>query len=458
MKKTRFLTGSSSHKHQDSDTLFQGIWLQWGALTQAEKVVCLGIILIPIWWVIGWGMMLLFWVIGIVVYELWSYKSIRLSRPSLQVITIILFSLYRVVSIQINAPESTPRTLLDSFFNFGCAGLLLWYIQSHKIRVRLHVVAWAFSVAVCLMVVWWAFLHFVLSEPYYTPPRTLYAQLMDKGRFDASKLGSVGNFLSPYFPQDKGLGGLVRHSFFFPHPTVSSFVIGFGGLIFLDIKNRCLSRIFAGVCAFLILIAQTRNAWLSLAIVLVIRWIITNGKEKGIRFLLVLSAMIIFTTLSIPQVTNWITESYTTSVESTSNFRKESTEGRQKIYQRTWESFIEEPLWGHGVNGPSVVPGYEFAGLGSESFILGTLLYKSGLVGTGVFLAFYISLLVQLCKTRKDRPLCCFLMLLYFTLASSVTEFLGLELFLLLLCTILQKSHINQGKQSEFSIHKFPMS
>ena len=447
-----------SKTHENKNAIFQGIWLRTQALTQAEKVVCLGIILIPIWWVIGWGVMLLLWMCGIVFYELKTHRKIRLSPPKLEVIGIILFSFYRSLSYGMNSPEIAPRVLIDPLITWGCVGILLWYIQSNNIRVRLQPVAWAFSFTICMMILWWIFCHFVIREPYYTPPRTLYAVLTDKGAYNPANLGSVGNFLVPYYLTEKGFGGLYRHNFFFPHPTVSSFAIGFAGLIALDIKNLLWSRSILAACTLLILIAQARNAWLSLSVVLVVRWILTTGKTRGITFMLALFAIASFATFSVPSVTNYITDTYSNTVETTSNFRKESTEGRQKIYQRTWESFIEEPLWGHGVNGPSVVPGYEFAGLGSESFILGTLLYKSGLVGTGVFLAFYISLLVQLCKTRKDRPLCCFLMLLYFTLASSVTEFLGLELFLLLLCTILQKSHINQGKQSEFSIHKFPMS
>ena len=427
----------SSPKKEENNTLFRGLWLRWGALTQAEKVVCAGIILVPLWWVIGWGLMVFFWVFGLAAYELRCYKKIRLSRPSIEVIAFILFSFYRTISYALNAPVVVPRVLIDPILTLSCGGILIWYIQSHNIRVRLQVVAWAFSTLICMMLAWWLFFHFVLSEPYYIPPRTIYAVITGKGAYDPSKLGSVGNYLVPYTLNSQGFGGLLRYTFFFPHPTVSSFAIGFAGLIALDLKNRWWSLPIVVACAFLILICQARNAWLALSIALLVRWLIIAGKTGGLAFLLSLFAITSFTTLSLPSVTDWISETYTNTLEATSNFRKESTDTRSEVYYKTWTQFIEEPFLGHGVNGPPVQPGYEFATIGSESFVLGALLYKSGLLGTGVFLVFYISLLTRIYDTRKDRPLCCFLMLLYFSLASLFTEFLVPEGFIIMLCIML---------------------
>ncbi len=439
----------SSHKKEENNTLFRGIWLRWGTLTQAEKVVCAGIILVPLWWSIGWGLMTFFWLVGIAIYELRYHQKIRLSRPSLEVIAFIIFSFYRTISYAQNTSVIIPRVLIDPILTLGCGGILIWYIQSHNIRVRLQTVAWAFSILICTMLLWWLFFHFVLLEPYYIPPRTLFAVITSKGTYDPSKLGSVGNYLAPYYPDSQGLGGLLRYTFFFPHPTVSSFAIGFAGLIALDIKNRWWSLGIVAVCVFLILICQARNAWLALSIVLVVRWLITTGKTGGLAFLLSLFAITSFTTLSLPSVTDWISDTYTNTVEATSNFRKDSTDTRSEIYYKTWNRFIEEPLLGHGVNGPPVQPGYEFATIGSESFVLGNLLYKSGLLGTGVFLIFFISLLTQLYKTRGDRPLCCFLMLLYFSIASLFTEFLVPEGFIIMLCIMLRNFEEYKLKQAK---------
>lgn len=427
----------SSKKKEENNILFHGIWLRWGALTQTEKVVCAGIILIPLWWFIGWGLMVFFWLIGVAIYELCYHRKIRLSRPTPEVVAFIIFSFYRTISYALNAPVIVPRVLIDPILTLTCGGLLLWYIQSHNIRVRLQVVAWAFSVLICMMVLWWLFFHFVLSEPYYVPPRTLFAVITNKGTYDPSKLGSVGNYLVPYNLNSQGLGGLLRYTFFFPHPTVSSFAIGFAGLIALDLKNRWWSLPIVTACTFLILVCQARNAWLALSIVLIVRWLITTGKTGGLAFLLSLFAITSFTTLSLPSVTDWISDTYTNTVEATSNFRKDSTDTRSEVYYKTWNKVVEEPFLGHGVNGPPVQPGYEFATIGSESFILGNLLYKSGVLGTGVFLTFYISLLTRLYNTRGDRPLSCFLMLLYFSLASLFTEFLVPEGFIVMLCTML---------------------
>lgn len=444
----------SSDKKEENNTLFRGLWLRWGALTQAEKVVCAGIILIPLWWVIGWSLMAFFWVLGIAIYELCCHQKIRLSRPSLEVIAILLFAFYRVISIAQNAPGSSPRDLMNPLIVWGCGGILLWYIQSHKIRVRLQVLAWAFSIVICLMLLWWLFFHFILSEPYYIPPRTFYAAITNKGVYNPSKFGSVGNYLVAYYLNSNGLGGLLRYTFFFSHPTVSSFAIGFAGLMVLDIKNRWWSLPIVAVCGFLILICQARNAWLALSVVLLVRWLITTGKTGGLAFLLSLFAITSFTTLSLPSVTDWITETSTNTVEATSNFRKDSTDDRYKVYVRTWEKVIEEPVMGHGVNGPSVTPGYDFAAIGTESFILGTLLYKSGLIGTMLFMIFFTNFLGLLYKTRQDRPLCCFMMLLYLGLVSLVTEFETSVVFIALICFILQLPKPEPQQNTNIFIHK----
>jgi O-Antigen ligase len=434
MKQHVSLSIISSKPKENKGTLFSGIWLRWEALTHAERVICLGIILIPLWWVIGWTYMLLLWVVGIAIYELRSYRKIRLSRPSLEVIAIIIFAFYRALTYVLNSPEITLRDFLNPFVMWGCGGLLLWYIQSHKIRIRLQAVAWAFSAIICLMIVWWLFFHFVLSEPFFMPPRNLFAMMTDKGGYDPNELGGVSNYLVPYYLTHRGIGGLVRYTFFFPHPTVSSFAIGFAGLIAMDIKKRWWSLPIVSACAFLIIICQTRNAWLALLIVMLIRYLLKSGKTGGITFVLALFAIISFTTFSLPSVTDWMAETYSNTVEATSNFRKDSTESRNLVYQRTWERFVENPLMGHGVNGPPVESIYKFTRIGTESFVLGTLLYKSGLLGTFLFLTFFVSFVAWLYNTRDDRPLCCFMMLLYFSLASLVTEFQTPEILIILLC------------------------
>lgn len=448
MKQQSYISSTFARKNKYDNSLFKGVRLRWELLSQAEKVVCLGILLIPFWWCIGWSSVLFLWVSGIAAWEIKNHRKIRLTKPSISVVALILFALYQVFTYLINTPAILPRSIIDPFFSWGCGGLLLWYIQTHKIRVRLQVVAWAFSVIIFLMLIWWVFFCIILSEPYYIPPRTLYALLTNKGGYDPSKLGSINNFLVPYYSTHTGFGGLARHTFFFPHPTVSSFTIGFAGLIVLDTNKRYFSYFFLLICGFLILIAQTRNAWLAIPVVLIVRWLITNFKKRGFTFILTIFAITSFITLSLPQVTDYITETYTNSVEATSNFRKDSTEGRQLVYQRTWEHFLEEPLIGHGLDGAEVMPGYEFAKIGTESFILGTLFYKAGLIGTGIFMTFFISFMTDIFRTVNDRPICCFMMIIYLALVSTVTEFMGIEIFFLLLCKIMKNDKYHELKSS----------
>lgn len=420
------------------DRLFHRGLLRWQALTEAERFVSLAIGLIPLWWMISWGYVPLFLAIGVFAWQFLRHKRLGLTRPSLAVVALLLMTAYVMALQQYKGVASGPSAIIAPMQLWGSAALLLWYIQSHQIRVRLPVVAWSFSLVAAQAVLFWLAVHFVLGEPFFVPVPNLMARLLGNAtRFDSAALGSVGNFLNPYNSLTRGPGNLVRYTFFFPHPTNSSLVFGFIVLIALDLKNRIWANSVIFASSFLILVCQSRNVWVMLPIVVLLHWLITTGKAKGLAVLFTILAITSFVTLSIPQITDLIVERTATTAEATSNLRRASTDDRQEIYVKTWESITTEPpIIGHAEPGAEVNPGYEFARVGTESFILGTLLYKSGFLGTGLFLAFLISFLGWLHRTRGDRPLCCFLMLLLLGLASMVTEFLPMDTLILILCSL----------------------
>jgi O-Antigen ligase len=431
-KKAQMLS-SKIQEAINGNNVFSGIWINWKRIALPEQVVCLGILLIPLWWIIGWSYIPLLWVFGISAWEILNHKKIRLEMPSISAIALLLFSFHRILSYALNSPELAPRALVDPLLFWGCSSLLLWYIESHKIRIRLEIIAWALSVVVCMMLLFWLFFHFVIGEKFFIPTPNLVGLFLDKSSYNTSKLGSIGNFLVPYAYGNPGVGGLLRYNFFFTHPTVASFIIGFTGLVVLDVKNRYWSFSILTICSFLIVICQTRNAWIALPITLIFRWLHINFSKKNLSLLLALIALIFFLIFSVPHITNFVSDSYINLVNSTISFRKDSSEVRNLIYQRTLEKILEEPsLIGYGVNGPTVLPGYEFAGLGTESFILGSLMYKSGLIGTGIFAIFLISFLFSITST-KDRPISSFLMIIYLSLCSLVTEFSAVEMFIVLI-------------------------
>jgi len=434
---TSFTPELSSSNH-----LFRNGLLRWQALTFAERFVCTAITLVPVWWFIGWSYCPLMLVVGLFTYQVAYHKKLGLSRPSLSVVALLSFAIYSTIIYEVKAPDGGPMGLIGLMQLWGAGGLLLWYVQSHQVRVRLQPIAWAFSIVVIQAIGFWLFTHFILSEPYINPSRTLIASFLDKGeRYISGRSGGVSNYLVPYNLEHKGLFGLVRYTFFFPHPTITALVFSFIILIALDLKNRMWSQSLIVLCSLIIIILQSRNAWVVLPIVVLIRWVLLTGRVKGVAFLLALFAATSFITLSIPSVTSTLTDKITGTIESTSNLRKSSTDDRNKIYVRTWEAIIDEPpIIGNAVNGPSVTPGYDFARVGTESFVLGTLLYKSGFVGTGIFLTFLISFLSWIYKTRENRPACCFLMMLLLALMSSITEFTPTEVFTVLLCAMINNS------------------
>lgn len=82
-----------------SDTIFAGIWIRWGNLTQSEKVVCACIALIPLWWLWGWSYLTLLLAISVFAYQYFQKGSLRLQKPSVFVIAGITHGLYELVSL-----------------------------------------------------------------------------------------------------------------------------------------------------------------------------------------------------------------------------------------------------------------------------------------------------------------------------------------------------------------------
>jgi O-antigen ligase len=227
-------------------------------------------------------------------------------------------------------------------------------------------------------------------------------------------------YLLPYWPDDKLPGGFVRFSFFFPFPEDFALLTGLISLLALDLKERFWRWPLFIVGFFLMFLSGTRSVWLILPVVLLLRYLIVAGQRWGTSLLLGLVGLTCFISLSFTPVTDYLTDTYNLVSESTGNMRKDSTEVRSLIYQRTWEAIVEEPsdfVVGRGIPGPTVLPGYEPAKVGSHSFILGTLLYRTGIIGTVSFLGYWVTYILKLYQTRDTRPICALLMLLYLSVA-----------------------------------------
>jgi len=72
-----------------------------------------------------------------------------------------------------------------------------------------------------------------------------------------------------------------------------------------------------------------------------------------------------------------------------------------RIYRQTWEQ-IQDNLLLHMSKGEPV-NAVSDSRIGSHSVILGSLLYRTGLVGTGIFIVFWISLFIWFYET-SGRP------------------------------------------------------
>jgi O-Antigen ligase len=426
---------------QRNQNLFHGPWLRWIELTPSEKFVCTFIILTPIWWFIGWSYNWFLIVGSILLLQQFQGKSLQLKRPSWLVIFGFSSHLYRSATSILNSSSVSPNIWVGLLAGM-CFYSIIWHIESSDIRIRIEVIAWAISALVVELLVFWIIFQIILRAPNFTPPRSLVSQFLDKSARYVKGDGA-SNYLLPYWPEDKLPAGLCRFAFFYPVPEDFGLISGSIGVFSLEIKNRYWRIALFCLGVFLLFVSGTRMAWIAFSAVLALRYIIITSKAWGMSAMFALLGLSCFLMLSVPQITDTVFNTYSQTTESTSDFRRDSSEVRKKIYRRTWEELTSGPeadseklLLGRGVFGPTVLPGFEPARIGSHSFILGNLLYRQGLIGTLIFLFFWISLITKLVLDRRRRPLFSILMVVFMSLTFPTMEFtLGhfLLIFLLLL-------------------------
>lgn len=408
--------------------LFSGIWIKWNNLTYPEKIVCANISLIPAWWIIGiYRFMAALIFFGIAWYEQRHYGRIRLKKPSLNAIALFIFSSYRLIGsifyeLATDSKINITEDIRYILFWYGLV-LLLWYVQSHNIRVRLEVVAWACSILVIQMLLFWVVGELIFGGRDYIYPRTIFSLVAGNAQGNYEHGAGLSNYLIPYLPYHTSIAGLKRWSFFFIIPEILALVVAYINLVSLDIKN-CLWSIclFTG-SFFLVLVSGTRSVWLLLPIIVILRYTLIYGRIQGYALPLALLAIVSFTTLSFPPVTDSLLEVYNSQVETVGEVRADSTEVRGEIYKQTLEAIPDKPIFGHWIVGATVLTGFELGRVGTHSFILGTLLYHMGIVGTLIFFIFWISFAAWLYETRQGRPLSAFFLLILYTLLSTVMEF-----------------------------------
>lgn len=432
----------SSTSTPSSENLLQGIFLRWELLTQSEKVACLGIALVPLWWLWGWSFLFVLLAAGIVSYEYYYHRKIQLQRPSLLIFAFLAYGLYDLIGSvfysQYHSSSIGIRDLTDQFETVFAPSFILWYVQSRNIRVRLTVVAWAFSIVVASMIIAWLYGVIVMRQAQFVHPRSLFGLLTKKPPIYEPGLGNT-NYLIFYRASDKSVPGFVRFFLFFHGPESLALATAFIALLALDIKNRIWSiGLFCG-SGLMLLMSGTRSTWLALPTVILIRWLVKTGAKQGLWLVL---ALITFCSclFMLPPVTDFLSDVSAKTAQSSNELRGDSSDVRAEIYRRTSERVLNSSDWqlimGHTVPGETVLREYEPAKVGTHSFYLGTLLYRQGLVGTGLFILYWFSLGAWLYRTRHGRPIAALLIIVLITFTFSVMAYESIVNPIILVCAV----------------------
>jgi hypothetical protein len=461
---SNFFNSSAPAQSARDDQLFSGIWLRWSALNIAERFVCANIVLVPVWWVTGLrDYMSLFMLGGIFLYEWRRYGKVRLKKPSLATIALFAFFTYEFVDLfllyygahpSVNTSNDivTLNNFIKSTFQFSLP-CLVWYIQSNDVRVRPAAVAWACSVVVVLMLLSWGLVEFVFPNAFENAPRSLYAILTGKPPGYEDGLGHT-NYLLLYDEER-------RYGFFFGEKQTCATYLGFVGLLALDVKNRFWSFLLLAACVVLMIPPAARSVWVAFPIAVFVRFILASSKVGGAWVPFTLVAVFSFSMLSVPPITNSILNLAEDTATTVSDYRQGSTEARSEMYQQTLTRILDKPLFGHKVSGVVNNDAFDLnsnslephiaAKIGTHSVPLGRLLYQNGLVGTGIFATFWVSLMIWLYDTRSGRPVCWFPILVLFTLMSNFTFLHSMYTMGTLLCMLLRRHTKKTSRKSAYA-------
>ncbi|MEO0925627.1 MAG: O-antigen ligase family protein [Cyanobacteria bacterium J06643_13] len=436
--------------------LFSGMRLKYTALNQPEKVVCGLIVLAPLWWLWGWTYLFIIFAAGVFAYEWRSTGTIALRSPSAIVVFGLCFGCCGMINsffyLQLNGIAFGPRQILGLFESWIIPSMLLWYIQSKRLKIRLEPLAWAFSVLVGEMLLVLLIALVVFQQQEYQPLRSIFGWLTNKSTAYAHGMGNT-NYLLPYFALDESfIPGLVRYIFFFPGPEALALMAGFIVLLALDLKNRTWSGTLFACAYFISLLSGTRSVLVSLFLVVILRYVLTAGKTFGLALVLTVMAAASFATFSLPPTSNFVFDGVKQVAQQVDSARADSTAGRSAIYRQTWQRIVNAPnrelFLGHIVPGESVTPYYKPAKIGTHSFYLSTLLYRSGIIGTLIFIGFWANVWWWFIRTRHTRPLCCLLVLVLFSLTFTVMELERPVMPLILLCSMLQQPNLSLTRRS----------
>ncbi|MEO0984901.1 MAG: hypothetical protein AAFY20_05060 [Cyanobacteria bacterium J06639_14] len=434
-------------RSRKSEPLFAGIGLRWQTLTQSEKVVTLLITLTPLWWLMGWKHVFILIAMGVLAYDVRQYGNVRLKCPHLSVIALLVFCLYTLLSQYFysayQGDSLSPNAVLSPLNTYAGPAAILWYLQSHKIRIRWQVIAWSFTVVTLLMILFWGVIYFGWHQVHYEPPRSLYGALTGKSKTYVPGAGN-SNYLIPYFPTDESfIPGFVRYVYFFSGPESLALVAGFISLLALEIKSKKWSILLFSTAVFILLTSGTRSVVMILPLILLIRGLFTTRTAFGPWFLCALLATGSFTTLSVPSITNSLLDTVTRTAEVAGEARADSTAVRGDIYQGTLDGLVQSSnrqfFWGYVTTGETVLPGYDPARIGSHSFWLGTLLYRSGVIGTLIFIVFWLSLIWHVYQHASAKPIVCRLIFIMLTLCLVVMEIEMPVMAIALLCVAIYK-------------------
>ncbi len=289
-------------------------------------------------------------------------------------------------------------TGLGQIMSFGVigwvmGGLAIWagaaHGLSHRVVIRAVAILGALVIPLAMLGACGVALGMRTMELSHTLPT-----MLAPNNISARLYGSVAIYLT-----EETLGELTtRLILFFPYTTA----LGLGGIgiTLISLLEKDWRIRLAGITGGLIAVVFSWSRLALGAMVLcAIGWIWLKASLK-LRLLFVFLALAALFVMSVAGE-DWL-GSLLSAQDRVDGVRAGSSLARQLIYQKSWEGFLQSPIFGYGWIGPSVHP-KEMLPIGSHSTVYG-LLYTGGGMAFGAFtIAIAITIIVASIRLMTEK-------------------------------------------------------
>ncbi|WP_367103882.1 O-antigen ligase family protein [uncultured Psychrobacter sp.] len=220
----------------------------------------------------------------------------------------------------------------------------------------------------------------------------------NEGRYKS--LAKILLFLLPFFLISFVNWSPFRQPGLFMNPNITSHLaVMLSPFVLLGLDQKKYKVLLVGILLVILLATASRSATLAFALGLLSYIVVAQFPRSGFLALLLLLGSVLLASIYSVDIATWFSTRFAELVSSSdSRLLNTGYNARDILLEISINRFKEKPLLGVGFDGTKIIlEGHE---LGTHNGLVETLL-KLGIIGTTIFVAFFLSMIWMTSKHNK---------------------------------------------------------